>query len=63
VSAAEALRIAHAAGVTVIVDGEDLVLEANTEPPRAVLDALSRNKLSITAEQGIARVPLITTGR
>jgi hypothetical protein len=47
VSAAEALRIAHAAGVTVIVDGEELVLEANTEPPRAVLDALSRNKLSI----------------
>jgi hypothetical protein len=46
-SAAEALRIAHAAGVTVIIDGEDLVLEANTEPPRAVLDALSRNKLSI----------------
>jgi hypothetical protein len=31
----------------VIVDGEDLVLEANTEPPRAVLDALLRNKLSI----------------
>jgi hypothetical protein len=46
-SAAEALRIAHAAGVMVIVDGEDLVLEAHAEPPQSVLDALSLNKLSI----------------
>jgi hypothetical protein len=36
-SAAEALRVAHAAGVTVMFDGEGLVLEANTEPPMAVL--------------------------
>jgi hypothetical protein len=46
-SAAEALRIAHAAGVTVMLDGERLVLEANAEPPQGVLDVLSRNKLAI----------------
>ena len=48
-SAAEALRAAHAAGVTVMFDGESLVLEANAEPPKAVLDALSRHKLAILA--------------
>jgi hypothetical protein len=46
-SAAEALRAAHAAGITVMLDGESLVLEANAEPPRAVLVALSRYKLPI----------------
>jgi hypothetical protein len=48
-SAAEALRAAHAAGVTVLFDGEGLVLEANAEPPQAVLDALSRHKLAVLA--------------
>ena len=48
-SAAEALRAAHAAGVTVMFDGEDLVLEASAEPPQAVLDVLARHKLSILA--------------
>jgi hypothetical protein len=48
-SAAEALRVAHAAGVTVMFDGEGLVLEANAEPPMAVLDALSRHKVAILA--------------
>jgi hypothetical protein len=46
-SAAEALRAAHAAGVTVMFDGEGLVLEASAEPPQSVLDALSRHKLAI----------------
>ncbi len=45
-SAAEALR---AVGVTVMFDGEGLVLEANAEPPQSVLDALSRHKLAILA--------------
>jgi hypothetical protein len=40
VSAAEILRAAHNAGVRVIVDGDDLVLEAVSPPPRSVLDAL-----------------------
>jgi hypothetical protein len=48
-SAAEALRAAHAAGVTVIFDGGSLVLEANAEPPQAVLDVLARNKPAILA--------------
>ena len=48
-SAAEALRAAHAAGITVMFDGEDLVLEASAEPPQAVLDLLARHKLSILA--------------
>jgi hypothetical protein len=48
-SAAEALRAAHAAGITVMFDGEDLVLEASAEPPQAVLDVLARHKLSILA--------------
>jgi hypothetical protein len=37
-STTEALRAAQDAGVTVTLDGEGLVLEANTEPPQAVLD-------------------------
>jgi hypothetical protein len=49
VNAAEALRAAHAAGVTVALDGESLVLEAEIEPPQEVLDALSRHKLAILA--------------
>jgi hypothetical protein len=49
VSAAEALRAAHAAGVTVMFDGEGLVLEANAEPPPAVLDVLARHKRAILA--------------
>jgi hypothetical protein len=48
-SAAEALRAAHAAGVTVMFDGEGLLLEANAEPPQAVLDVVARHKLSILA--------------
>ena len=48
-SAAEALRAAHAAGVTVIFDGEGLLLEANAEPPQAVLDMLVRHKLTLLA--------------
>lgn len=48
-SAAEALRAAHASGVRVTVDGESLVLEASAPPPHAVLDALSRYKVAIVA--------------
>jgi hypothetical protein len=46
-SAAEALRAAHAAGVHIIVDGDDLMLEAAIPPPAAVLDDLSRHKADI----------------
>ena len=43
-SATEAIRAAHAAEVELIIDGEDLVLEAAATPPDAVLDALSWHK-------------------
>ena len=46
-SAAEALKAARAAGVHLGIDGDDLVLEASTPPPAAVLDALSRHKAEI----------------
>ncbi|MDP8994922.1 MAG: hypothetical protein M3N07_08095, partial [Pseudomonadota bacterium] len=48
-SAAEALRAAWTAGVTVGVEGDDLVLQAAAPPPPAVLDALSRHKPAILA--------------
>jgi hypothetical protein len=37
-SAAEALRAAHAAGITVRLDDGGLLLEAVAEPPLGVLD-------------------------
>jgi hypothetical protein len=48
-SAAEVLRAAHAAGVTVMPDGENLMLEAKAQPPQSLLDALSRHKFAILA--------------
>jgi hypothetical protein len=47
VSAAEALKAARAAGVSLRVDGDDLVLEAATPPPASVLDAISRHKADV----------------
>ena len=46
-NAADALTLAHAAGVRVRTDGDDLVLEASAPPPAAVLDLLSRHKADI----------------
>jgi hypothetical protein len=43
-SAADALRMAHAAGVELSVDQDHLVLEAPSEPPSAVLDMLRQHK-------------------
>src|SRR4051794_26223168 len=45
--AVEALRMAHAAGVDLSVDEHDLVLEALSEPPSAVLDMLRQHKAGI----------------
>jgi hypothetical protein len=42
ITAVEALRDAQAVGISVKLDGEGLVLEADREPPQAVLDALGR---------------------
>src|SRR5262245_13394686 len=46
-SAVATLKAARAAGVHLGVDGDDLVLEAASAPPAAVLDALSRHKAEI----------------
>ena len=48
-SAAEAIKAAHAAGIELALDGDDLVLEAASAPPAAVLDALSLHKAEIVA--------------
>jgi hypothetical protein len=48
-NAADALKTARAAGVEVILDGDDLALNAASAPPAAVLDALSRHKAEIAA--------------
>jgi hypothetical protein len=49
VSVVETLHAARAAGVTVILDGETLLLEAAAEPPGAVLKALAQHKAEIVA--------------
>ena len=46
-NAATALMQARAAGVQVVLDGEDLVLEAAAPPPRGVLDLLERHKADL----------------
>jgi hypothetical protein len=46
-SAAEALKAACAAGIRMRIDGDDLVLEASSPPPSAVLALLSRYKAGI----------------
>jgi hypothetical protein len=49
ISATDALEAARHSGVHIRLDGDDLVLEAPSAPPPAVLDALSRHKVSIIA--------------
>jgi hypothetical protein len=51
-SAFHALDAARAAGVHVLVDGGDLVLEASAPPPVAVIDLLRRHKRGIVAVLG-----------
>jgi hypothetical protein len=46
-NAAEALDLARAAGIRIMIDDGDLVLEASALPPPAVLDLLARNKAGI----------------
>jgi hypothetical protein len=46
-SAATALKAARDAGIELGIDGENLLLEAVSEPPAATLEALSRHKAEI----------------
>jgi hypothetical protein len=48
-SAAEALKVARAAGVRLGIDGDALTLEAANAPPPTVLDLLARHKAGIVA--------------
>jgi hypothetical protein len=48
-TAMEALLAARAAGVDVVLHGDDLALEASSPPSDAVLEALSWNKAGIVA--------------
>jgi len=48
-SAAQALKAAFAAGVSVDLDGDDLSLEASAPPPAAVLSLLTHYKAEVVA--------------
>ena len=48
-SAVNALLEARKVGLSVQVDGGDLVLEASSPPPNAVLKLLSRYKMSVVS--------------
>ena len=48
-SAVEALRAAHVAGIQLGVDGKDLVLTASVPPPPAVIDLLANHKTEVLA--------------
>ena len=47
VNAATALDAARAAGLSIVTDGDDLVLQASVSPPVAILDLLSIHKPEI----------------
>ena len=64
-SAVETLSAARAAGMRVGLDGTDLLIEADCEPPSELLDALRRDKPGILAllrirETGEAPLPAAT---
>ena len=46
-STAEVLRTAHAAGIELSVDADDLLLDASSEPPAALLDMLRQHKAGV----------------
>ena len=48
-SAGLALKAARAAGVTFLIEGEHLLLEAASAPPSDVLDLLARHKAGVVA--------------
>lgn len=60
ISASEALRAAHAVGLRLALDGDDLVLEAPSTPPADVIDLLARHKAGIVR---LLRAPVLTADR
>jgi hypothetical protein len=53
----KALYAARAAGVSIRLDGDDLLLESHEAPPAVVLDLLSRHKAAIVARLRRDRLP------
>ena len=48
-NAVQAIEAAHAAGICIELDGDQLVLEAPAAPPNCVVDLLARHKFGIIA--------------
>jgi hypothetical protein len=48
-TATDAINVARHAGIELMLDGDDLVLEAPAPPPPIVLDLLSRHKAEVVA--------------
>src|SRR6516164_9488006 len=48
-NAVQAIEAAHAAGIRIELDGDQLVLEAPAAPPNCVVDLLARHKFGIIA--------------
>jgi hypothetical protein len=48
-TAREALKAAREAGIVIRIDGDDLLLEASTPPPDAVLEQLALHKAGVVA--------------
>jgi hypothetical protein len=46
-TAADVLKISRAAGISVIIDGDDIILKALVAPPQEMLDAIVRQKAEI----------------
>ena len=46
-NAVQALEAARAAGITIALEGDDLMLQASAQPPEAVLELLSHHKPGI----------------
>jgi hypothetical protein len=54
-SAAEAMRVACAAGIAMRVEGDSLALEASRQPRAEILDLLARHKAAIIALLRVGR--------
>jgi hypothetical protein len=55
VKAAEVIKEATAAGVRIAIEGDDLLLEATTAPPKAVIELITQHKAEIINQLRIGR--------
>jgi hypothetical protein len=54
-SAAGALKATRSAGVSIVIDGGDLLLKARAQPPAALIDLLTRYKAGVVALLRVGR--------